>query len=167
MWHTEMEIPEAIKNAFNWYRSVKCLLSGCNINYKIQNRHVSLPGRYTDVDFTDWLERFAAANKLDKKTRALKLPTLLEKEAFVAWLSIPEETRKDYDEVKQLTPLGVQATNTPFTLQNGSLVRARTVPRNASTRSHCSTAEGTRVWRHGGNYGSRDTVQERWIARLF
>ena len=53
---------------------------------------------------TAWLERFeicAAANEWDKKTRALKLPTLLEKEALVAWLSIPEETRKDYEEVKQ------------------------------------------------------------------
>ena len=55
---------------------------------------------YTDGDFTDWLGRFeicAAANEI----RALKLPTLLEKETLVAWLSIPEETRKDYDKVKQ------------------------------------------------------------------
>ena len=65
---------------------------------KMENRHVSLPGRYTDGDFTHRLERFeicAAANEWDKKTRALKLPTLLEKKALVAWLSIPEETRKD------------------------------------------------------------------------
>ena len=78
--------------------------TGSRESEKMENRHVSLPGRYSDGDFTDWLERFeicAAANEWDKKTRALKLPTLLEKEALVAWLSIPEETRKDYDEVKR------------------------------------------------------------------
>ena len=78
--------------------------TGSRESEKMENRHVSLPGRCTDGDFTDWLERFeicASANEWDKKTRALKLPTLLEKEALVAWLSIPEETRKNYDEVKQ------------------------------------------------------------------
>ena len=67
--------------------------------------HICLRSRFTEGDFTNWLEWFeicAAANKWDKDTMALKLPTLLKKEALVLWLEIPSQTRNDYDMVKKL-----------------------------------------------------------------
>ena len=67
-------------------------------------RHISLPSCFSQGNFADWLERFeicAAANAWQEDTMALKLPTLLEGEALVAWLAIPGKTRGDYCATKQ------------------------------------------------------------------
>ena len=69
------------------------------------DRHISVPGRFTGGDFSEWIQRFeicSAANEWDEDAMARKLPTLLEKEALVCWLDIPAETKKIFKDVKRL-----------------------------------------------------------------
>ncbi|KAL5516994.1 hypothetical protein EMCRGX_G002458 [Ephydatia muelleri] len=49
------------------------------------DRHISVPGRFTGGDFSEWIQRFeicSMANEWDEDAMARKLPTLLEKEAL-------------------------------------------------------------------------------------
>ena len=51
------------------------------------DRHISVPGRFTVGDFSEWIQRFeicSAANELDEDAMARKLPTLLEKKRWYA-----------------------------------------------------------------------------------
>ena len=69
------------------------------------DRHVSVPGRFTGGDFSEWIQRLeicSAANEWDPDAMARKLPTLLEKKALVRWLNLPAETKKIYRDVKRL-----------------------------------------------------------------
>ena len=69
------------------------------------DRHISVPGRFTGGDFSEWIQCFeicSAANEWDEDAMARKLPTLLEKEVLVCWLDIPAETKKIFKDVKQL-----------------------------------------------------------------
>ena len=67
-------------------------------------RHISLPSCFSHRNFADWLEHFemcVTTNAWQEDMMALKLPTLLEGEALVAWLGIPVKTRTDYAATKQ------------------------------------------------------------------
>ena len=69
------------------------------------DRHISVPGRFTGGDFSEWIQRYeicSAANEWNEDAMARKLPTLLEKEALVCWLDIPAETKKIFKDVKRL-----------------------------------------------------------------
>ena len=71
------------------------------------DRHISVPGRFTGGDFSEWIQRFeicSTVNEWDEDAMARKLPTLLEKEALVCWLTfnIPSETKKIFKDVKRL-----------------------------------------------------------------
>ena len=70
-------------------------------------RHISLPSCFSHGNFADWLERFeicAAANAWQEDTMALKLPTLPEGEALVAWLGISADTRTKYAATDEASP---------------------------------------------------------------
>eukprot|EP00731_Ephydatia_muelleri_P002325 Em0001g2325a len=69
------------------------------------DRHISVPGRFTGGDFSEWIQRFeicSMANEWDEDAMARKLPTLLEKEALVCCLDIPAETKMIFKDVKRL-----------------------------------------------------------------
>ena len=55
---------------------------------------------FTSNDVSEWLQKFKICSKADKQTdetKALKLSTLLEKEAFAVWLEIPETEQECYE----------------------------------------------------------------------
>ena len=67
-------------------------------------RFVSLPQIFENGNVEEWLQRFeicADANNWKDKERALRIPTLLEKEALVVYLELPGELRKDYNSIKR------------------------------------------------------------------
>ena len=67
-------------------------------------RYVSLPKVFACGDIEEWLSRYdicASANGWNDEANALRIPTLLEKEALAIFLDISEEDRKVYENVKQ------------------------------------------------------------------
>uniref|UniRef100_A0A5S6R1E0 CCHC-type domain-containing protein n=1 Tax=Trichuris muris TaxID=70415 RepID=A0A5S6R1E0_TRIMR len=63
-----------------------------------------LPPTFRDGDFQLWIKRFeicADANCWNSQTRALRLPTLLDGEAFMVYNSLEAETRGSYTELKR------------------------------------------------------------------
>ena len=66
-------------------------------------RYISLPKVFACGDIEEWVLRYdicASANGWNDEAKALRIPTLLEKEALAVYLDIPEEDRKVYENVK-------------------------------------------------------------------
>ena len=66
--------------------------------------HVSLPKLFADGDVHDLFKRYdicCRANGWDASTKALKLLTLLEREALAVWSDLEEEQQSDYDKAKE------------------------------------------------------------------
>ena len=79
------------------------------------DRFVSIPRVFDSGDFEEWLERYeicAAVNEW--KEKALRLPTLLEKEALAVYLELDEETRKEYQALKGTLMNSFQPPETRF-----------------------------------------------------
>ena len=52
----------------------------------------------------EWFKRLeicCSANEWNDATKAVKLPTLLEGEAFAIWLDLSEDTQKEYKEASK------------------------------------------------------------------
>ena len=66
--------------------------------------HVSLPKPFASGNISEWFTRFdicSDANEWDDDKKVVKLPTLLEGEAFAAWLDLSLEERKEYKTMKE------------------------------------------------------------------
>jgi hypothetical protein len=67
-------------------------------------KHIALPKCFSgDSDFDEWIVKFeicAAANTWNSQTQAKKLPTLLEGDALMVYLEVPEGQRNDYSVIK-------------------------------------------------------------------
>jgi hypothetical protein len=67
-------------------------------------KHIALPKCFSgDSDFDEWIVKFeicAAANTWNSQTQAKKLPTLLEGDAPMVYLEVPEGQRNDYSVIK-------------------------------------------------------------------
>ncbi|KAI6660032.1 polyprotein [Oopsacas minuta] len=66
-------------------------------------RFVSIPRVFASGDIEEWLQRYeicALANGLKEEDKALRIPTLLEKEALAVYLELSTEERKDYRHVR-------------------------------------------------------------------
>lgn len=66
--------------------------------------HISIPKPFSSGNATEWLQRFevcSKSNNWNNDMKAVKLPTLLEGEAFAVWQELPEATR-NYTEAKKL-----------------------------------------------------------------
>ena len=62
-------------------------------------RHISLPKPFASGNVNKWCQRFeicSKANEWNDATTALKLPTLLEGEAFAVWMELTADEQKDY-----------------------------------------------------------------------
>ena len=67
-------------------------------------RFTSIPRVFGNGDIEEWLQRYeicASANGWKEEEKALRMPTLLEKEAFAVYLELDEGIKKDYKEIKQ------------------------------------------------------------------
>ena len=65
-------------------------------------RHIVLPCTFKDGDIDEWLQKFeicANANGWDETTQARKLPTLLDGEALMTFLEMPEDDKKDFTKI--------------------------------------------------------------------
>ena len=65
-------------------------------------RHIVLPVKFKDGDSKEWIQKFqicANANSWDETTQAKKLPTLLEGEALMTYLEMPEDDKKDVKKI--------------------------------------------------------------------
>ena len=68
------------------------------------DKHVSLPRLFQNGDIQQWVQKFeicAAANGWNDRTKALKVPTLLEGEALAVFLKMKEEDKSNYQKVKE------------------------------------------------------------------
>ena len=66
--------------------------------------HVSLPKPFSSGNATEWFQRFdvcSKANGWNDATKALKLPTLLEGEAFAIWQELPQEKQESITEARK------------------------------------------------------------------
>lgn len=64
-------------------------------------RHISVPKPFASGDASEWFKRFdicSRANGWNAETKASKLPTLLEGEAFAVWLELSEEQQGSYED---------------------------------------------------------------------
>ena len=69
---------------------------------RMAERHIVLPSTFKDGDIDEWLQKFeicANANGWDETTQARKLPTLLDGEALMTFLEMPEDDKKDFTKI--------------------------------------------------------------------
>ena len=67
-------------------------------------KHVSLPSVFAEGNPMEWFRRFdicCAANNWENKTKAKKLPTLLEGEALAVWLELTPDEQKYFEVAKR------------------------------------------------------------------
>ena len=67
-------------------------------------RFISVPRIFGSGDIEEWLQRYeicAAANGWKEEEKALRLPTLLDKEAFAVYMEFHEELKKDFRGIKE------------------------------------------------------------------
>ena len=66
--------------------------------------HISFPKSFEDGDASEWFKKFYICSKVNigmgDAMKALKLLTLLEKEALATWLQLSEEEQADYETIK-------------------------------------------------------------------
>ena len=68
------------------------------------NRHISIPKSFSEGNTREWFQRFeicCRANGWNDEMKALKLPTLLEREALAIWMELSEEEQQDIARVKE------------------------------------------------------------------
>ena len=61
-------------------------------------RLVSIPKPFSTADTTEWFQRFEICCKADgwnDETKAIKMSTLLEREALAVWLELSEQEQGD------------------------------------------------------------------------
>ena len=66
--------------------------------------HISIPKPFASGDATEWFKRFeicSKANQWNDTTKAVKLLTPLEGEAFAIWLGLSEEEQDDFSVAKE------------------------------------------------------------------
>ncbi|KFD46857.1 hypothetical protein M514_12262 [Trichuris suis] len=98
---------------------------------------VSLPRPFENGNFTEWLLKFdlsANANGWDDAVKRLKLPTLLEREAFLVYRSVCPDNCKSYRELvealksalRPISTMRIAYSRTPPIRQLGTGDRANT-----------------------------------------
>ena len=63
------------------------------------SKHISLPRLFSEGESTEWFQKYEIccdANNWNDKTKAKKLPTLLEGKALVIWLELTTEEKGSY-----------------------------------------------------------------------
>ena len=63
------------------------------------DRYISIPRVFASGDIEEWLQRYeicASANNWKEEEKALRIPTLLEKESLAVYLDLNASDRKDY-----------------------------------------------------------------------
>ena len=69
-------------------------------------RFVSIPRVFASGDIEEWFQPYeicSLANGWKEEEKALRIPTLLEKEAFAVYLEHSPEERKDYRQASRST----------------------------------------------------------------